>query len=66
MLLTTNCDKYYGCKITKITDRYGNEHQDLNMVDSVNIHLDNGEVIALALDWCGNDAYISQEVAKRI
>jgi hypothetical protein len=64
MLLTTNCDKYYGCKIIKITDRYGNKHRDLNMKESVNIHLNNGEIISLALDWRGNDVYISQKVVK--
>ena len=60
MLFQTNTSRYIGQTITKITDSNGFEVNGINMDNELNFHFNNGEVLTLAIDWRGNDAYISQ------
>ena len=64
MLLTIRPSTYYGRKITMITDENYKELSDMNMQDDIHIHLDDGQVIILAPDMRGREAYISQQSPK--
>tara|TARA_R110000868_G_scaffold337623_1_gene598519 strand:- start:183 stop:380 length:198 start_codon:yes stop_codon:yes gene_type:complete len=64
MILQTNTNQYYGKKLTKVTDLYGNELSDLVMAEWIIFHFDDGSQLSIATDWRGGECYISQRTKE--
>lgn len=65
MILSEDVAKHKGKKLSHFEDDYGNEINDLNMIDCIVIVFSDGSKIKIAQDWRGSECYLSQYEVKQ-